>query len=109
MIAYSGRVQVTLPTVRAIVKCFCNCVPGPSTTSFRLRLFRGNTNTGTPMGNSAFIVPAAGALAAEITLTWSEQLLSMEYVDYSVWLQQAAATGSGTTQMVLLEVELING
>ena len=106
--AYSGRVQVTLPTVRAIVKGWLSAVPATGTTYWQLRIVRGNWLTGNQVGPTVYSYPTV-AKNDEMCLQVSEQLLNMEFVDYSLAFTASGASANTSFSACLLEVELING
>jgi len=107
-ILYSGRVQVTLPTVRAVVKGFMNITSGTSCVILQARVYRGQFATGSGVGSNILRNTTAGN-SDELNFAWSEQLLNVEYVDYSVTLTCVSATAASTVNIGLLEIELING
>jgi hypothetical protein len=107
-VAYSGRVQVTLPTVRAIIKGWVNTVAATGTTMFQLRIYRGNGLAGTVIGNASAVTVTAGNYF-DIWVEASEQLLNMEFVDYTLGFTAVGASGGTSFNGAMLEVELING
>ena len=107
-VAYSGRVQVTLPTVRAIIKGWLNASSATGTTNWFVRIHRGNGVAGAAIGQASMVTITAGN-SYDIWVEASEQLLNMEFVDYTLTLQASGGTAATFFQAAMLEVELING
>lgn len=106
--AYSGRVEVPLPTVRAIIKGWAFLQTGNTVTGVVLRIRRGLGVTGTVIAGGPILTAAAGVLV-DTSIKWAESLNNAEFADYTLTVTQIGATSNGTIQYASIEVELING
>lgn len=107
-VAYSGRVEATYPTTRMVIKGWANVTQGGSTTALVARLRRGNGIAGTVVATATIFVTAANS-PIEVNVWFAEQLLNIEFQDYSLTLQQTGAVANGTANLAQIEVETING
>ena len=106
--AYSGRMEANFPTIRAIIRGWVQVAFAASTTGVILRLRRGNGITGTVVaGGNTQLVTASTTTQASIW--FSEQLLNVEFADYSLTIQTVAAGANSTVNLAQIEVESING
>lgn len=108
VIAYSNRVEVPLPTVRAIVKGWALLTLGTAATGFVLRIRRGNGITGAVVAGGNILTFVAGN-TVDSWIVFAESLQNAEAADYTLTAVQSGATGPGTVQFCSIEVELING
>lgn len=108
LVAYSNRVELTLPTVRSIIKGWANVTQGGSTTALVARIRRGNGIAGAIVATATIFVTAANS-PIEINVQFAEQLVNAEFADYSLTLQQTGAVANGTANLAQIEVETING
>jgi hypothetical protein len=108
LLAYSGRVEATFPTIRSIIKGWLQVALSAGTTGIILRLRRGNGIAGTLVaGGNTQTVTASTTVDASIK--FSEQLLNVEFADYSLTIQTVAAGANSTINLASIEVETING
>jgi uncharacterized protein (DUF1501 family) len=106
--AYTGRLEVGLQTVRAIIKGWLQITFPAASTGLILRIRRGFGTTGVVVagGNTETAGVAAGKIG-DYALHFSEQILNAEFVDYSL---TAAITGTGNNtaaQITTIEGELL--
>jgi hypothetical protein len=109
VIAYTGRCEANLPTLRAIVKGWVQFTTGAAATGLTLRMRRGNGVTGPIIGGTTPTIPYNANFTGDTTLIFTETLQNVEYADYSFTVQQQGAAGNGTALLGSIEVELING
>src|SRR5258708_15045833 len=108
LMAYSGRVEVGFQTVRAIIKGFVQLTFPAGSTGIILRLRRGAGITAVLVagGNTENATPAPGKVG-DYSIVFSEQLLGLEFVDYSLTVG-IPGTGSNTNAFIAsIEVELL--
>jgi hypothetical protein len=108
IVAYSGRCEANLPTLRAIIKGWALVTMGAGATGFTMRLRRGNT-LGGALVTGGFPVTFAAAAQLDTWLVWAESLSNIEAADYCLTVQQVGASGNGSVLLASIEVELING
>lgn len=108
LLAYSGRVEVPLPTIKAIIKGWLQIVLSAGTTGIILRLRRGNGIAGAVVagGNTETVTAST---TVDLSIKFAEQLLNFEFADYSLTVQTVAAGANSTINLATIEVELING
>ncbi len=110
LVAYSGQARTTFPTMRAFISAWLQIVYGATTTGVILRIRRGNGITGAVVaGGNTETAGVAAATVQDLSIKFSEQLINSEFADYSLTVQQVAATTAGTAQMGSIEAELLNG
>lgn len=108
VVAYTGRCEANLPTVRAVIRAWVCFQQGTGGTGFVIRIRRGNGLTGTQINPSVTItLPAANQLDSTQIIT--ESLQNVEYADYTLSVTSPAASGNSTVLGAAIEVELING
>ena len=108
LVAYTGRCAAPLPTMRAIIKGWATVTLGAGVAALGLRIRRGNGINGAQLvygGGST--LPAL--LTDDFAIVWAESVQNVEYVDYSLTVQHAGASGNGNVSIASIEVELING
>lgn len=108
LIAYSGRVEIQYQTIRSVIRGWANVTWGTGTTSAILRFRRGNGLTGTIVATTGNVNVTAAQTTA-IDLQFAEQIINGEFNDYSLTIQQNAATANGTVNLAQIECEMING
>lgn len=108
LIAYSGRVEITLPTVRSIIRGWLQIALSAATTGMITRIRRGNGITGAVVagGNTQTV---GASTTVDANLIFAEQLLNAEFADYSFTIQTVAAGANSTINLSSIEVETING
>ncbi len=110
LVAYSGQAKVTFATMRAIILGWLQIVYGTGTTGIILRIRRGNGITGAVVaGGNTETAGVAAAAVGDLSIKFSEQLIGQDFADYSLTVQQVAATANGTVNLAQLEAELANG
>jgi hypothetical protein len=109
VIAYTGRCEANLPTLRAIVKGWVQFQTGAAATGITYRMRRGNGVSGPIIGGTTPTIPYNPNFVGDTTLIFTESLQNVEYADYSFTAQQQGAAGNGTAMLGSIEVELING
>jgi hypothetical protein len=107
LVAYTGRCECNLPTLRSIIKGWLAITTGTGVTALVLQIRRGNGITGASI--ASVTVAAAASTQLTQTIKFSEQLSFWEYADYSFTVTQTGATGNGSITAGLVEVEQING
>lgn len=108
LLAYSGRVEITYQTIRSIVKGYLQGTWGTAATGVITRIRRGNGLLGAVfIGGATELVTAV--TSSDLSIKYAEQLLNAEFADYSLTVQQVAATGNGSVSLATIEVEMING
>jgi hypothetical protein len=108
MVAYTGRCEANLPTLRAIIKAWALITTGAGTTNVSFRLRRGNGLAGAVVVNGP-PVALGPATQLDTSMVFAETLQNVEYADYSLTIAQTGASGNGVVQMASIEVEMING
>jgi hypothetical protein len=108
LVAYTGRCEANLPTLRAIIRGWALITPGTGTTAMQLRIRRGNGITGAVVGVTGPISLAMGQYFDTDVIN-VESVSNVEYVDYSLTVQATGASANGTVGAATIEVELING
>lgn len=108
LVAYSGRVEATYPTLRYIIKGWAQIAFGTGVTGLILRLRRGNGVNGAVAagGNTQ---TATLSTTDDFAIVFNEQILNAEFQDYSLTAQTVGATGVCTVNLGTIEVETING
>lgn len=110
VLIYSGRCELTFPTMRAIARGWLQIVYGTGTTGVILRIRRGNGLSGTVLaGGNTETAGVAAAAVADLSIQASESVAGNEFADYTLTAQQVAATANGTVNLAHIEVETING
>jgi hypothetical protein len=108
VVAYTGRCEATLPTMRAIVRGWIQFQQGTGGTGFVVRIRRGNGLVGNQINPSATItLPAGNQLDSSYII--AETVSNVEYVDYTLSVSSPGASGNSTVLGGSIEVELING
>jgi hypothetical protein len=107
--AYTGRCEVTAPTVRSIIKCWVWFQTGAAATGIVFRIRRGNGIAGPIVGADTPTILYPAGTVAQFTFIIAESLQDSEFVDYSLTLTQLGAAGNGTLSLSSIEVEVING
>jgi hypothetical protein len=108
VVAYTGRCECPLPTVRAIVRGWILFQQGTGGTGFVVRIRRGNGLVGNQINPSAVVtLPAGNQLDSSYII--AESLANVEYADYTLSVSSPAASGNSTVLGGSIEVELING
>ena len=108
LIAYSGRMEANLATLRSIIKGWAQIALSAGTTGLITRFRRGNGITGTVVaGGNTQTVTASTTVTVD--LQFSEQLLNVEFADYSFTVQTVAAGANSTINLAQIEVGSING
>jgi hypothetical protein len=105
--AYSGRVEANLATLTSIIKGWATITTGAGTTALVFRLRRGNGITGAVVA-TVTITTAASVTVMDV-IKFAEQLLNVEFADYSLTVQQTGAGANGSIVLAMIEVEQING
>jgi hypothetical protein len=95
---YTGRCEVTAPTVRAIIRAWALITTGS-----------GNTGLTGPSVAGGYVLNMAAGVNADTHLIFAESLNNAEYADYSLTLTPQGAGASGIINISSIEVELING
>ena len=108
LLAYSGRMEANLATLRSIIRGWCQIVLSAATTGLITRFRRGNGITGTQVagGNTQTV---SASTTVTVDLQFSEQLINVEFADYSFTVQTVAAGANSTINLAQIEVESING
>ena len=110
LIAYSGKCELAMQTMRLIIKAWLQIVYGTAATGIILRIRRGNGTTGAVVaGGNTETAGVAAAAVADLSIQFAEQIINQEFSDYSLTAQQVAATGNATANLGQIEVEAING
>ncbi len=110
VIISSGPLKMPFQTARAIIKAWAQLTTGAATTTVTPRIRRGTAVGGTLVGEAnAEDVKAAAGSTEPFFIMASEARAGEESVEYSLTLQQAAATGNGTVLQAGIEVEFLNG
>jgi hypothetical protein len=107
-VAYTGRCEANLPTLRAIVRCWALITTAAGTTNVSFRIRRGNGLAGAVIVNGP-PVSLGPSTQLDTSMVFAETLLNVEYADYSLTVAQTGASANGVVQMASIEVELING
>lgn len=83
--------------VQAVILAWCQLTSGTATTTVTPRIRRGNAITGALVGeaNAENLKTAAGSTEPFLIMV-AEDLTRIASIQYSLTLQQAAATGNGT-------------
>jgi hypothetical protein len=105
---YTGRCEVTAPTVRAIIRAWALITTGSGNTGMVLRIRRGSGLTG-PSVAGGYVLNMAAGVNADTHLIFAESLNNAEYADYSLTLMPQGANAAGLINISSIEVELING
>jgi hypothetical protein len=108
VVAYTGRCEANLPTVRAIVRGWICFQQGTGGTGFVVRIRRGNGLVGNQINPSVTITLPAGS-QLDSTQIITESLQNVEYADYTLSVSSPGASGNSTVLGASIEVELING
>jgi hypothetical protein len=110
LVAYSGQLRNTFPTLRAIIKGWLQIVYGTNTTGVQLRIRRGNGISGAVVaGGNTETAGVAAAAVADLAIKFAESVQNAEFQDYSLTVQQVAASANGTVNLAMIEAESING
>ena len=97
VVVSSGAIVTPFQTHRIVILAWGQLTTGAGTTAVTPRIRRGTATTGTLVGeaNAEQVKAAAGSTEPFIILV-SEDRADQESVEYSLTLQQTAATGNGT-------------
>ena len=106
----SGGVKMPRPTARVLIIAWCLMTSGAGTTSITARVRRGTATSGTLVGeaNLQSLAVAAGGNESVFKMV-SEARADEESVEYSLTVEQAAATGNGTVLEAAIAVLVLNG
>ena len=108
LICYSGRVEANLGTLRSVIRGWLQIAMSAASTTLTLRIRRGNGIAGAVVaGGNAENVVASNT--DDFNITFAEQLLNVEFADYSLTAQMAGANANSTVNLSMIEVEFING
>ncbi len=107
LVAYTGRVEANLPTLRSIIECWLSITTGTGVTALVLNIRRGNGITGAIVATCTVFNTASQLV--EHNLYFSEQLLNVEFADYSFTVTQTGATGNGSITNGIITCTQING
>jgi hypothetical protein len=108
VVAYTGRCEANLPTLRAIVRGWILFLQGTGGVGFVVRIRRGNGLVGNQINPSTTITLPAGS-QLDSTQIITESLQNVEYADYTLSVSSPGASGNSTVLGGSIEVELING
>lgn len=103
----SGRVAVSMPTMRSVVTVLANVSVAASNTTLNGRLHRGPGILGATLLTTT--INTTSGWSQDISIVFSEQVLNAESVEYTFSLIQNGAGGPGTANWAVLRVDLING
>jgi hypothetical protein len=106
----SGRVPTPRHTCLVLVKAWCVLTNGTGTTAVTARIRRGTNTSGTLVSeaNAEQIKTAAGS-TEPYTVMATEERAGQESVEYTLTIQQTAATANGTVVAAAIEVEILGG
>jgi hypothetical protein len=97
-ISSNQAVASARPTVRVLVIGWCQLTTGPSTTLVTPRIRRGATSTGVLVGTPSSESFGAAGVTAHFLVVAFDTLSNVDNAQYSLTVQQTAATGAGTVQ-----------
>lgn len=103
----SGRIPVSMATMRAVVTAVANVQMGTGGTLLSARIRKGSG-----ISAPAMIVNTINTTAGwwqDINCVWSEQVLNNDFVEYTFTLAQQGASTNGSVVWGALRVDLING
>ena len=110
VIISSGAVILPFNTALVLIKAWAQLTTGAATTTVTPRIRRGTAVGGALVGEANAITIGAVAGSNEQFLIMAMEGRSGEQsVEYSLTLQQAAATGNGTVLQAGIEVEVLTG
>jgi hypothetical protein len=81
LVAYTGRCEANMPTLRAIIRGWATINQGTGGTGIQLRIRRGNTVT-SPVVGVGPVVSLAALAVLDTSLILTESLINVEYADY---------------------------
>ena len=108
LVAYSGLTKATTPTLRSIIRGWCQVLAGTNNTGIILRIRRGNGIAGAVVAGG-FTETLAAAATLDFNIVFAESLSNIDTMDYSLTVQQVAASANGTVNLASIETEFING
>jgi len=109
-IVTSPLVPVPLATALIVIRAWVQLTTGAGTTGVTVRIRRGSDTTGTLVGEANVETAKAVAGSTEpFSITVSEARQDLHMAEYTLTLQQAAATADGTALQATIEVEVLNG
>lgn len=108
LVAYTGRCEANMPTLRAIIRGWATINQGTGGTGIQLRIRRGNTVT-SPVVGVGPVVSLAALAVLDTSLILTESLINVEYADYCLTAAAIGASGNGIVQAGSIEVEFTNG
>lgn len=103
----SGRVSVSMATMRAVVTAVCNITAAVGTTQVVANLYRGSGILGVQVQQSNVTLVAGNS--GDVNVCFSEQVRNQDFAEYTFSVQALGATGSGNVVWAILRVDLING
>lgn len=103
----SGRVAVSMPTMRAIVTALASVALAAGCTQLTAKIHRGAGIGGATLQTST--INTTASTQQDISIGFSEQLLNADFAEYTFSLAQVGAGTNATVAWALLRVDLING
>ena len=106
----SGPAGVPYDTCLVHILATCQLTTGVAATAVTPRIRRGTAVTGALVGEgNAVTLGAAAGSTEQFVIEVTERRSQVASVEYSLTLEQTAATGNGTVLQAAIEVEVLSG